>query len=732
MAEERFDEILEGFEDDKAAEEEARSWSVESENFIYAKGGQWTQSIFNALTDKPRYQFDIVSSAIKKIMSDIYKTDFDISCLPGSSDADDKVSNVYDGIIRNIRLISNTQHIFNSSVKTMAESGFECWRVMNGYKDEDCYDQDIWIEGIGNSKQRVWFDCSSKLQTREDANRCTILTKISREEFESFKTGRDGQSLSDNRTYSVYGQRDDHVIIGERIYKSKAKAKDLIYFNNGMVAEDDDQLAMVYDELRNRGIEATDRRKRKKTVIKRFHFDAQDRLDDEEELLWSYIPIIPIYANFKYSENKVLYFGEVMKLFDPQRLLNWSVSEWVRQIALSPNERLMGTEKQLEPMASKLSTLHTDNACHLVYGSDPEAKTPPYYARPSGPNPSIQAVIDTSKAYIQDITGRYDQNDGKDVGAHSGIAINSLIEQGDSSSYEHYLSLALGIHHTAKIIIPAIPKVYNDRKVIRIIGKDGGSDFQEIRKPVLDEQTNQVVYINDLSVGKYDCVVDIGPSYKNKQEEIQEKMLKLAEIAPGVFERNIDIFLSNVPGPGMKDVTERERERLLLAGGVPESQMTDEEKQKVQQAAQQRQGQQDPAAQAMIMAAQAEMQDAQTRAQESQARIADTMSKIQERQNKHELEMRKLKIDAEKTVVDIKTQMGNYLKEIADTLKALKEATGADAIVDPTVAEVYHRTALEAKKALNKGNGGQMTPDDMSGNVGMLVSGSQPRKEEMN
>ena len=224
--------------------------------------------------------------------------------------------------------------------------------------------------------------------------------------------------------------------------------------------------------------------------------------------------------------------------------------------------------------------------------------------------------------------------------------------------------------------------------------------METINDQVLDNETPHMVALNDLRKGKYDVTCDVGPAFKNRQQETIQAFLDLAALDPLIIQQGKDILLNNISAPGMNLMAERVRKPMLESGQIPDSQMTDEEKEK---------------AQAIIDAANANppqpsaMDVAIT--EQTQANTADITSKAQERQDKSELAVEKLGLDREKMMLDaqdkerkanlqFQQQVLDQNKAIVDalntqanTLKTLRESMGVDTIVGPTNTEAYKEQA---------------------------------------
>ena len=125
-----------------------------------------------------------------------------------------------------------------------------------------------------------------------------------------------------------------------------------------------------------------------------------------------------------------------------------------------------------------------------------------------------------------------------------------------------------------------------------------------------------------------------GPSFRNRQQETIETIIEIAKVDPSIIAMSGDILLNSIPTSSASQIGERKRLQMISQGMIPETQMTDEEKQMMQAKAQSQGQQQDP----NMVIAQAEQMKAQ--ADQMQAQV--NMQRLQLESAKIQLEMQKL------------------------------------------------------------------------------------------
>src|SRR5690606_34342820 len=158
-----------------------------------------------------------------------------------------------------------------------------------------------------------------------------------------------------------------------------------------------------------------------------------------------------------------------------------------------------------------------------------------------------------------------------------------------------FRALEVAIEATGRVLVDAIPKVYDTERTVRVLYEDETYDMVPLNQRIIDRQTNRIVTLNDLNQGKYDAGCTAGPAFESRQQETIQMMIDAAKVDPSIMAMGGDLFLNNINSPAAKQLAERKRAQMIQQGLIPESQLTDEEKQQLQ-AQQQAQGQQqDPA-----------------------------------------------------------------------------------------------------------------------------------------
>lgn len=694
-------------------EQDNRTRALEAQWFLEKADGQWEPEWWNQNNGKPRYTFDMTSPIVDQVAGELEQADFDIKIKPAGGDSTKDTAQLYDGLIRNIETISNARSVYNHAARNMVATGIDGWRVVQEYVDDDSFEQDLVVKPIYNFLDRVWFDIGSQTRDRSDAKYCFVLQAIPVDEYkERFPKGSE-QSVPTGRTKSAYYNKAETIVIGQ-LYCIKQKDRELAQMSDGSVIEINDETKSILDELAAQGVTVTKTRKRKRNVCYSRLFDGGDWLTKEQETVFSYIPVIPTYGNFKVIEEKTVYRGVVQKLMDPQRVMNYSLSREIEEGALAPRAKYWMTPAQASGHERTLKSMNTNSDPVQFFNADPDA--PQLVPQQNGGaqiNPGLRTISESMKQIMGQTAGLFAANMGDNPGLQSGIAIEKLQNKGDTGTIKYFKAQEIAIAHTGRILIDAIPRVYDTPRQIRIMKEDGTFDLQTVNQVVIDQQTGTPVVVNDLSKGKYDVTCSSGPAFQNRMQETVSTIIEIAQYDPSVLQTSGDILFTNLDAPGMDLIAARKRMQLLMAGVIPPDQQSDEEKQIVAQMQAAAQQQPDPAArlaEAEYLKAQADAAKAQTGAQTAQVKYQEAVSDAGLKTRREDREDFKVMadIEAKEDAHDLAVlkamqqhtsqQMNDMLKAIqvqTQALDTLRQAMGVDAIVSPGGAEAYEaQTAL--------------------------------------
>jgi hypothetical protein len=647
-----------------------RQQARESDRFLLDKDGQWENDIARQLDSqkRPRYTFDQTTPAIENIMSDIEDMDFAVNVKPHSGEATKELALLREDMVRSIEMDSNAPTIYRKACRRLIRRGFDAWIVKSKYRDPWSFDQDLVVESIPNAINRVWVSNTSKEEDSSDSDYAYVLTSMSPCDYkEQFPKGS-GISVSDSDIGEHWDQyRPEVIVIAEKYYK-KETIVEVAQLSNGEVVELNEKFDMIKDELARTGVTVSKVKKIKDFRFYHRTFDGGGMLTEETKTVFKTLPIVTVYGNHELlgESSKITYHGMVLKEMDYQRVFNYAKSREIEEGALAPREKIMMTKKQAKGNEKQLSAMNVSADPVQFYNPDPEAPQP-YKMQGAQPNAHLNVLANDMAMGLQITAGTNNAMNGQYAGRMSEDALKMQIDRGVGATRKWVNALANGIRRTGQIIIDALPEVYDTKRQFMLIGMDGSEEMSMINDEVFDEQSQKMVKMNNLNQGKYKVFCDAGPAFANRMEAGLAALLEYAAIDPSVVQQGGDVMLKAIDAPLVDKIAERKRAMMIQQGMIPFDQMTDEEKEQAQLAAQQPQ---QPDA-AMVMA-QAEMLKAQADMVAEQNKQAE----IQIKEAKLQQDSYKISLSEQKQAVDIANTQADTINKLATAEKTSGEAVG--------------------------------------------------------
>ncbi len=667
---EKHGSVLQLLREAQSVETDVREIVREVHEFLDQKDGQWDSHASRAFKGRPRYTLDKCNDLVDDIAGAIEQQDFDIQILPAGGDATKALAKTYDGLIRNIQNLSDATDVYDASTRFMVRAGMDGWRVNQRWGDNNTFDQDLYIDTINDFVDRVWFDPGAVLQTREDANYAFVLTTMIKADYEEQFPKGSGKSVTIGDRVTHTDHMPDTIVVGEILYKIEVERR-IVELTNGAVYVDDDKFKKIKDELEEQGATVKRERMRPMTEVKSRVFDGKEWLTEIEDTVFDLIPIIPEYANWSMRQKIPNYWGIVTKKMDAQRIYNYTESRKVEEGALAPLAKILATKEQIGGEKDAWENLNVSSDPVLPYENVPDTP-PPFKLGGADINPGLEL---TSQSMLQNLqsTAGIDQLPGQPLGLQSGLAVELKQNRGDTRNFKYVRSKQIAICHTGKILMRAIPKVYDTARQVRIINEDNTFEMVMINDRVIDTESGEAVEVIDLSKGVYDVTCEVSKSFKNRQGETVNSMVEVASIDPSIIEEGRDVLYKNMNAPGFDVLAERVRQRMVLSGQIPPDQLTDDEKEFLEA---QPDPPPDPVAEALQRQADAEDDRIELQGIETVRKEKETDAKIAKQQADEARASMKDAMDQIKMAADV-------LNKHADTWEKMREAMGLETISGP-------------------------------------------------
>jgi len=561
-------ECLERFRIAQEAESENRQQAVLDLEF--EDGQQWPDDLYNLrkISRRPTLTINHTRTFVRRVVNNMRQQRPRIKVHPVGEGADMDLAQKVQGLIRHIEQRSDGATAYDVGGESAVKIGWGYWRVLSEYIDANSFEQELKLLPIRNPFT-VYVDPASILPSGEDMEWCIISEKMKRSEFERKYPDQAEQPFHEGASgdQGTEWETKEEIRLAEyfRILKLKALLLKLI---DGRSIFESDYIKgerafktaglSIAKNLKGRDISRPSYRRQIE-----WHRLNGFNVVESIELPGQWIPVIRCEGNVLDLNGKIRRRGMVRDMMDTGRMYNyWRTCE-TEVIALAPRAPWLGTANQFEGHP-EFNDANQKPYSKLTY-------TPDYIEQPDGskvplpPPAKIEPVaipagfVNAAESAMKDlmILAGMPHEPGQDKAGEviSGKALRERQSLSDISHFQYYDNQTRAIAHTGRILLDLIPHYYSEARMQRIIGDDGVPQTIEMNQ--FDPNIQKIK--NDVTVGRYDVVMDTGPGYETKRMEGAEALLDLMKtpMAEPVIKVAADLVARNLDIPGATELADR-------------------------------------------------------------------------------------------------------------------------------------------------------------------------------
>jgi len=556
------------------------AWEHDKENrdeaihdLRFLAGDQWPEDIRQQreTQGRPCLTLDHLTQYKNQVVNDIRQAKIGIKAVGVDDETDPELAEIYTGIMRDVQHQNSAQHVYSQAADGAVSCGIGHFRFDTAYANEQTFEQEIKIKNIPYPLA-VYWDPASVLPDRSDAMWCFVVDFMPMITFEDRypKAHKADIDVPGDYAGSFRWATREGVLIAEYWCK-KPRKKRIAGFEDGSTLDitdiPEDILAMLPPITQEREAEGF--------KVEQALITGMEVLDGPNKWAGSHIPIIPIVGTEVCLEKKTVRMGLIRLARDGQQLYNYWRSAAAELIALAPKAKWLVTAKQIQGRTAEWDKMHLSPKPYAVYTPDEKAQqTAPQLVPPPEPPAAIwqeaALVVDDIKASM----GMYDASVGAKSNETSGVAIRQRQQEGDVSTYHFSDNLTRSLEHAGKVMIDLIGKVYDSERAVRIMGEDDQHEYIRINTAAMDVDGTPVL-LNDLSQGRFDVRVSIGPSYTTQRLEAADSMLEYIKADPQAVPFIRDKIVKNLDWPGADEIAERLKRTIpaeVLGEDAPQQQ----------------------------------------------------------------------------------------------------------------------------------------------------------------
>lgn len=496
----------------------------------FEDGQQWPDDLYNLrkINKRPTLTINHTRSNVRRVLNNMRQQRPRVKVHPVSEQADKDKAQKYQGMIREIEYRSAEGEAYDIAGEFAVKMGWGYARIITEYIDETSFQQQLKLLAIRNPFT-VYMDPAAREGTASDAEWCIISEKIKRSEYErkypdreptEWREGAPGDQGADWETREEIRLAEYFRFVN---YKDTA-----LKLSDGRT-----MLKSEYDKnvFQLAGITVVQSRPTTRRQLQWHRLDGSTVIQSVD-LPGKWIPVVRFEGNTLNLNGEIRRRGMVRDLMDTNRMYNyWRTCE-TEMIALAPRAPWMGTPNQFEGHP-EWNDANQKPYSKLTYNPDafkPEGEEqsipvpPPSRVEPVQiPAGFVQAAESAMKDLM--VLAGMPHEPGLDTPGTvvSGKALRQRQALSDIGHFQYYDNQTRSIAQCGRIYVDLIPHYYGEERDQRIIKDDGTPDMVRI---------NQKGGKNDLTVGRYDIVMDTGPGYETKRQEEAEQAIDLMKIGP--------------------------------------------------------------------------------------------------------------------------------------------------------------------------------------------------------
>lgn len=476
----------------------------------------------------------VLPQFIHQVVNDMRMNTPSINVLPSEDEQSDiETAKIFKGLIRNIEYKSKADAVYDTAGEYAVRGGFGFARICHDYVDDYSDKQELLLKRVQNP-EAIYLDPTYVECDGSDAEYGFILQPLTKEDFEKRWPDKTAASFDDK----PLNQDAKEINICEMFIKE-------------------------YEETTNEY-----KRKIKKVTVKRYLMSGVDILE-ETTFPGKYIPIVPFLGEEVWVDGKRHLMSLIRNAKDAQRRLNkWATKE-SQILDMSPIAPILAPLGSVEDFGDEYSKIGDVTVIRYKQfdAAGNQLNKPERLSAPQIPTGFVNAMQEAGEQ-VKQAMGMYNASIGARSNETSGVAIDARKVEGDVATFHFGDNRNRSIQHIGRILVCAIPEIYDTARIIQIIGDEEEPKMIGVNGAGMQEGQNQPY---DLRKGMYDVRVTTGASYTTKRQEAAALLSDLITKTPALMGVMGDLLFKNMDIAGADAIAARVKKT------IPKELLADEE-----------------------------------------------------------------------------------------------------------------------------------------------------------
>lgn len=548
----------------------------------FREGDQWDDSTNTTISDdEPELTINLTDALCMRVENNIRQQRPRGKCHPVGDGATIELAEIINGIGRHVETRSEASVAYDIAAASALTAGWGYFRLIAEFIPKS-FERDLRILPIRNIFT-VNMDPSAIMPSGADQNWCVISEKMRKQEY------RRRYPKAETVAWNDVGQKDrvdwedaEMIRLAEYFRIREIQEKLLMIRGTGPDGQPVEGARYrselprgTQDELvaflAGRGLRIDGERDEAKNQVEWFRLNGV-KVMERQILPGTWIPVFRVEDRATDIDGEILRRGMVQAMMDPARMVNYGEVAKIKRLGLAPKAPWIGAVGQFEGRdewtdANKKAYSKMEYVPLIIETTaGPILVPPPQRQQPAQIEAGFSEFVQGMRSNLMAVAGAPNEPGQDQQGVVvSGRAIDRRQFLADQAHYHVYDNLTLAISQLWRVMVEWFPAYYSENRMQRIIGEDSTPQMVPINQP--EEEGGVKTIKNDLSVGRYDVVMETGPGYDSKREEGAEnliEMVKIPVLAEIVAKVAPDLVFRSIDHPYMQELADR------LSAATPE------------------------------------------------------------------------------------------------------------------------------------------------------------------
>lgn len=569
---------------------------------------QWDDNILAESQLAYRGEFNILRKAGRGILSDLAANPVQVDFEPKDESREDGAE-LLDGLYRSDDNSNTSINAYENARTESVVCGVGAWLLYTDYasiKSEDDNNQVIKRKPIYEANNTCFFDPNAKLLDKSEANYVSVLSAYSADGYKQLVKDLTGEELDDiiydsfkspeqSYVFPWLGGEMAKIYVTEFYHREKVKVKVLTMLNpvGQEITLKESDLFDVMDDMINTGFSIVSEKTITMWQITKYIASGAEILNGKmgsdgermgEPIAGENIPVVPVYGEYAIVEGEIHHEGVTRLAKDPSRLRNFQGSYLADIVSQSPRQKPIFYKEQIAGFEPMYELNGVDNNYpyllqNRIAGDGSTLPIGPVGLMPEQKIPdALIASLLFSREAVEDVANPGIPQDVADPNI-SGKAVHALQNRVDMQSMVYQEHMKHAKRRDGEIYASMAAEIYDVPRRVTITLPDGTRKKTQVMDTVIDQESGEIVTLNDIYNQEFDVYSDISPTYSSRKEQTVDRLAQqVSLLPPGDPLRNILLLklLKLMDGVDFDDVRDYANKQLVVLG-IKEPETPEEE-----------------------------------------------------------------------------------------------------------------------------------------------------------